>query len=463
MEQFYTLPEQFTEAVRRDLPDEAGALLASLDGDSPVSIRFNPYKLGAKPEGSGVPWNRYGFYLDERPQFTIDPLFHAGIYYVQEASSMFVEELVRQWAKGETEDEADVSSLGLRALDMCAAPGGKATLLSTLVGIEGLVVANEPVKQRATVLSENAVKWGLGNMAVTCNDPSHFAQFEGYFDVVLVDAPCSGEGMFRKTPEARGEWSPDNVNLCAARQRKILADAWKALRPGGLLIYSTCTFNRKENEDNVAWMKEEFECEGLNYSPDGLWGIATTDTGGVTSYRFFPHRLRGEGFFASAMVKTSNDRRRKTIVPRKSPFADVSKSEAAELSRWVAQPEYMTFRKVGDNIYGYYKASFPQIKEISESLNVIYSGVCMGQIFKGALRPDHALALFHDLNPEATSAAELDLLQALNYLRRGEVEASGLEQGFNNIRYEGASIGWAKRIDNRVNNLYPKELRIQNL
>lgn len=238
-----TLPEHFIHAIRTDRPGDAEALLNALDAPSPVSIRWNPYKSGPATDGTPVPWNRYGRYLASRPSFTADPLFHAGAYYVQEASSMFVEHILRS-AMPETE--------GLRILDACAAPGGKTTIYSTLAGAEGIVVANEVVRSRAAVLADNVRKWGIGNTVVTSNDTAHFTPLREWFDVVAVDAPCSGEGMFRKNPDARSEWSTANTEMCAARQRRIVSDLWDALKPGGILIYSTCTFNRRENEDNVA-------------------------------------------------------------------------------------------------------------------------------------------------------------------------------------------------------------------
>ncbi len=246
------LPEEF---LRRVPPE----LAAALDGTPPVSVRFNPFKVSDRPEGlRQVPWCRYGYYLDERPQFSLDPAWHAGAYYVQEASSMFVGELA-----------GDIG--GLRVLDLCAAPGGKTTLLSTLTGLDGLVVANEPIRARAQVLADNVARWGLGNVVVTNNDPSHFAGFRDWFDVVLVDAPCSGEGMFRRNPESRGEWSEANVVLCARRQRRILGDILAVLKPGGRLIYSTCTFNRAENEENVEWLIDELGGEAVDVqSPAGV-------------------------------------------------------------------------------------------------------------------------------------------------------------------------------------------------
>lgn len=455
------LQKEFIESLSEVLPTaEIDRFIASLDGQSPTSIRFNPYKIAEKPEGRGVPWCRYGYYLDERPQFTIDPLFHGGIYYVQEASSMFVEHLFRE-AVG---DEC----AGLKVLDLCAAPGGKTTLLSTLVGLEGVVVANEVIRPRAMALADNVVKWGLGNVVVTNNDPSHFADLRDYFDVVLIDAPCSGEGMFRKNEEARSEWSPSAVELCAARQRRILSDIWRSVKPGGVVIYSTCTFNRAENEDNIKWLSEEFACEGIDVSIEPSWGIVKSnvecsDGSDIECFRFFPHKIEGEGFFATAVRKGEGKVRTKIPKPRRTPFTDLPKQSVKAVSQWVNAPDYMHFAQVNDNIYGYYSAVYPAIKTIVESLSVVHSGVVMGQLFSGKLKPDHSLALFHDLSAEAAPRADLELLEALQYLRKAEVNPIQMSEGMNLICYQSVPLGWIKRIGARANNLYPKELRILNL
>lgn len=452
-------PEEFVKYTEEVLGNETSSLLSALDGEPPVSVRMNPYKTdsppvsvaGAAVEGV-VRWCRYGRYLAERPSFTFDPLFHAGQYYVQEASSMFVGHILESVTDGRE---------GIRILDLCAAPGGKTTLYSSLAGLDGLVVANEVIRPRAGILADNVRKWGLGNVLVTNNDPSHFAPFREWFDVVAVDAPCSGEGMFRKNPEALTEWSPDNVKMCAARQRRILADIWDSLRPGGTLIYSTCTFNRYENEDNMSWLAENFDCEDADITVPAEWNIVETEAAGIKCFRFYPHKITGEGFFACAVRKTGQKGRPANPKPRKSIFADAAKAEINELRGWVSQPELMHFSRIGDNLFGYYEYAFRDVKTVSESLNAIHSGICMGQLFGNKLKPDHSLAMFHDLNLNNVNAAALDIDEAIRYLRREDMrDISGLAEGLNLVNFKGAPLGWIKRVGNRANNMYPKQLAI---
>ena len=430
---------------------DARLLVEALDGDPVTSIRFNLFKIAEKPEGRQVPWCRYGFYLDRRPVFTFDPAFHGGAYYVQEASSMFVEHIVR-------------SVMGdgyVRILDLCAAPGGKTTLLSSLAGLESLVVANETVRPRAGQLADNVRRWGLGNVMVTNNDPSHFSEIREFFDIILVDAPCSGEGMFRKNPSARREWSPANVELCAARQRRILADVWPALAPGGVLIYTTCTFNRTENEDNVSWLHERFGCEGVGIDVDPTWGIAAGETeGGVKTFRFYPGLTEGEGFFAAAVRKPDGKRRVKLPRAHREPLSEAPKQAGAAVKRWFSQPEYMQAAYAGENVYGYYARSYADVAALAGILSPLYSGVMAGQLFGNSLRPSHPLALFHDLSAADTSVAELSEEDAIRYLRKDALPASLFEEGLNLVTCGGLPVGWLKRIGERCNNMYPTGLRV---
>ncbi len=445
-------PERFLSNLRDMLGDEADLLTSALDGVPVTSLRYNPFKREADVSLRPVAWCGQGRYLTERPYFTADPLFQAGCYYVQEASSMFVGHLLAQ-AVGDLR--------GVRLLDLCAAPGGKTTLYASLLGREGTVVANEVIRKRVMVLADNVMRWGVGNVVVTNNDPSHFASLPEWFDVVAVDAPCSGEGMFRKDHAARDEWSEDNVRLCAARQRRILENVWEALRPGGVMIYSTCTFNREENEENVAWLMERFDCEPVHVDVPDDWGIVRSEAAGAECFRFFPHRVEGEGLFAAVVRKGGEPARRRPPKPRKTPFADLSRQTAAELAGWVDALDGMIFRQVGDECYGYREVAFGDVRQVCEQLSVVHSGVRMGQIFGRKLRPDHSLALFCDV--ARRNVAEVDLAAAQSYLARHDLEAALFADGINLLSFEGCPIGWVKRVGGRVNSLLPKQFAINNL
>lgn len=400
-----------------------------------------------------VPWCAEGRYLAERPVFTLDTDFHAGAYYVQEASSQFVGHLLR-----------GVPTAGARILDLCAAPGGKTTLYASLAGPDGLVVANEIDRRRAQVLADNVRKWGTGNVVVTVCEPRTVCEFEAWFDVVGVDAPCSGEGMFRKDVGARAEWSENNVKMCAARQDEILREAWKALKPGGTLLYSTCTFSREENEGSLermaAWAGGELaEAEAIPV--DAAWGVVCGRAGAFRTFRFYPHRARGEGFFAAVARKAWDAGGRcRTPKARRQAVAVADRGAEAELRRWVRDPERMRFGLVADTFYGWYAVQAEAVRTLAAALPVICSGVAMGQVFKGRLKPDPALAFFAELDRRALPVAELDADEALRYLRKQEIKAEPLADGMNLVCARGRALGFAKRIGCRVNNSYPNTLRI---
>ncbi len=452
------LPESFVSRVLEELgPDEGAALCRALDTPSPTSVRLNPDKGAKAPSAERVPWSEWGYYLPERPLFTLDPAFHAGAYYVQEASSQFVGRLLR----GE-------GLQGGRILDLCAAPGGKTTLYASVAGPDGCVVANEVDRRRVQVLADNVRKWGLGNVAVTTDTPDRFGALEGWFDVVAADAPCSGEGMFRKMPEAREAWSEGEVVSCAARQLDILKAAWPALKPGGLLIYSTCTFNHAEDESVAErfseWAGEELEPVDAEPLPEE-WGIVAGEAGAFSTFRFFPHRAKGEGFFAAVARKRAEGpsvRPSRPAKGRRSVLQAVEKREAVELVRWCAEPDRMHFYRAGELLYGCRRGRAAEIEFLSQRLNVIYAGVALGQLFKGVLKPDGALAFWTGLKDDVLPVAELDGEEALRYLRKADLPADRFAEGMNRVTWQGFSLGFAKRIGNRVNNLYPNSLRIQN-
>ena len=294
---------QIKESFRKYLEEAIGcdkALVAFSAFEEPakVSVRINPFKKGRGFSGKSILWNQYGRILEERPKFTLDPHFHGGAYYVQDSSSMFVGHVFRRLM-----DRIRCSASGtIRVLDLCAAPGGKTTdLAASLRDVFGdgfILVSNEVMKQRAGILADNVALWGDPNVVVTSDDPRAFASLPGFFDVVVTDVPCSGEGMFRKDEEAQEQWSEDNVALCQARQKRIIADMWPCLKPGGILIYSTCTFNRLENDDNVEWIAKELGAEVLKPITEDIPGVISTDDG----YSLVPGPVEGEGEYCAALV-----------------------------------------------------------------------------------------------------------------------------------------------------------------
>ena len=298
-----SLPADFVSETRMIMGDDRfNRFLGAFDEEAPVSIRVNPRIVGdgCLVMGDGekqVPWCSEGFYLEDRPQFTFDPLLHAGCYYVQEASSMFVTHILRQ--SGDCPQNA---------LDACAAPGGKSTALRSVLPEDCVLVSNEPMGNRAQILLENITKWGAPNCIVTNNYPRDFRKAKLKFDLILCDVPCSGEGMFRKDPNAISEWSVQNVEKCWQLQREIVADAWECLNPGGLFIYSTCTFNTKENEENIKWILENFDAEVLDIPVDPSWNITGSLLEGFNYpvYRFIPGITRGEGLFVCALRKAGS-------------------------------------------------------------------------------------------------------------------------------------------------------------
>ena len=302
------LPEEFILQTRQLMGEERfNRYLGAFDEEAPVSIRINPKYRGTVPSVQ-VPWCPEGFYLSDRPQFTFDPLFHAGCYYVQEASSMFITHILRSL----------IDNLSpLNVLDLCAAPGGKSTAAISVLPEGSTMVSNEPIPNRAQILLENITKWGYPNCTVTNNYPRDFRKAKAKFDIIICDVPCSGEGMFRKDPATIGEWSLQNVEKCWRLQREIVTDAWECLTPGGILIYSTCTFNTKENEENVRWILDEYDAEPITIPIEPEWNITGSLLEGFNApvYRFIPGITRGEGLFICALKKSGHITQHTGAVP----------------------------------------------------------------------------------------------------------------------------------------------------
>lgn len=429
------------------------------NGDQVVSVRVNPLKqylstsLDVLQEHPStplrvVPWSSSGYYLRERPSFTLDPLLHAGAYYVQEASSMFLEQAMKQ--------SVDLSQ-PLLVLDLCAAPGGKSTLLQSIISKESLLISNEVIQTRVNILKENIIKWGVGNVVVTNNDPKDFTKLHGLFDVLMIDAPCSGSGLFRRDPEAINEWSVDNVNLCSQRQQRILADAWNCLKEDGVLIYSTCSYSAEEDEEILDWIKAKWKVESVKLKVEEGWGIDEVQTAiGVYGYRFWPYKIKGEGFFIAAFRKKEEPDPLRIKI-KNTQLA--TKQEAAIAANWINSTNGLTFIKQGQNIAAIPSHWNETVQYLMQELKVRYAGVELGTIAKNDLLPEHALALSTIINPSITTV-ELSKEQALDYLRKNEISVESNHKGWALANYNGFGLGWMKLLGNRINNYYPKEWRI---
>lgn len=416
---------------------------------APTSIRINPFKKISLPGTQPVPWCLNAYYLNERPSFTFDPLFHAGSYYVQEASSMFVDTIITQIKP----DDA------IKVLDLCAAPGGKSTLLASAINADDLLVANEIIKTRVPILSDNLARWGNANAIVTNNDAKDFARLPGFFDVILVDAPCSGSGMFRKDPAAMDEWSEANVNLCHQRQERILADVYPALKTDGYLIYSTCSYSVEENEQILDWLCETFGFESIPIEISTDWGIVETQSEKhkAWGYRFYPDQVKGEGLFAACLVKressgnTSNQKRK---------FEKINPKEFAPLKEYVKDTDGYHYFKVGDDWLAIPEVHKDSMFTLQQYLYIRKSGVRIGKMAGKELIPDHEFALSQIIDTGQFLKTELTKEQAIAYLRRDNLDLQLNEKGWSLITYQDQVLGWAKLLGNRINNYYPKEQRI---
>lgn len=429
-------------------------------GEQITSIRFNPNKVTSNLQPptlnlqQKVPWSSNGYYLSDRPSFTSDPIFHAGAYYVQEASSMFLEEVMRQ--------TIDLTK-PLRVLDLCAAPGGKSTLIQSIISSDSLLVSNEVIKTRVNILTENITKWGASNVIVTNNDPKDFQSLQNYFDVIVVDAPCSGSGLFRKDTDAIHEWSEQNVQLCSQRQERILADVLPSLKDDGVLIYSTCSYSEKEDEEILDKILEMHEAQSLPIQLNAVWGIVETISPihKATGYRFYPDKVKGEGFFIAAIrfKKINSDNIKKHN--SKSSIEKISKAEIDVIAKTIKNSAHYFYIKQNDEAIAVPKYFENDLSFIQTSLYIKKAGVRLGSIIRGELIPHHELAMCMGMETFFPKW-DVDEHTALQYLRKNDIKLDADVKGWVRIAYSNFVLGWVKILPNRLNNYYPKEWRILN-
>ena len=443
------LPKEFLNSISDcSFFKENDFIKAHLNGPV-VSIRNNPFKsFTTFDEASMVPWCKEGRYLRNRPEFIFDPLFHAGAYYVQEASSMSLDFILREL--NDLPDEKIV-------LDLCAAPGGKSTIISSFLNNSGLLVSNENILSRSKILKENLIKWNSYNSIVTNNDPLDFGVLKQTFDVILVDAPCSGSGLFRKDKDAIKQWSKELVGLCSSRQKRILSDVMPSLKQNGYLIYCTCSFSKEENEEILDWLMINFDFESIPVKFPAEWGIVETRSSQVSAvgYRFYPDKLNGEGFFISILKYSSNDH----VSGTKYLKIKSKESQIESVKKWIAHQDGISIHKENDDFILFPQKYYQLAQSIKEHLNGINYGVIIGREVHGELIPDHQLAMSLFLSDEVTSI-ELNLADSIKFLRKENIAIHSDAKGWVVVKYLGLSLGWIKILNNRSNNYYPKEWRI---
>ncbi len=440
------LPQQLLNSLSKLEHFNAEAFVeAHREENKITSVRLNPFKKTTLDFeiNDKVGWSDDGYYINERPSFTHDPLFHAGCYYVQEAGSMFIELALKQ--------TVDLTK-PIKVLDACAAPGGKSTLINSLINNESLLIANEFIKSRADILVENLSKWGTCNTVVTNNDTERFADLGAFFDAIVIDAPCSGSGLFRKQADAVDHWSEDNVIACSVRQKKILADLLPALKENGVLVYSTCSYSVEEDEQIVEWLINEY---GLEYVPLTIkkeWGIVETNHG----YRFYPHLTKSEGFFCAVLRKTNAEQ--SSFVSKKRSSLEISKAELSILAPFLELNDNHIIKK-NERFHILNTAALNFLVAYEKQFYFKKAGAVIGEIKGKDMVPNHELALINLVNKNV-SVLELDREQAIKFLKKENFEHSSQTKGLVLITYKNKGLGWAKVLPNRVNNYFPNELRI---
>jgi len=491
------IPEAFCQQMSQILDqDTCQTFLNALEDKSSTSLRINHQKSILTSDSltaedylpfanmTPVPWatSSKGFYLAERPSFTMDPHFHAGRYYVQEASSMLVGALL-----------SPLLNDPVIALDLCAAPGGKSTDLLSTLPQGSILLSNEVIRSRAQILKENIIKWGNPNHIVTNNDPADFKPLREAFDVIVTDVPCSGEGMFRKDINAANEWSPEHVDLCVQRQQRIVSDIWESLRPGGFLVYSTCTYNLKENEQMVQWISDNLGAIPIS-SPtklDEKWGVLgslSKEYPNIPVYRCMPHKIKGEGFFCAILQKSTDTIDANIQIGTEftqNPLLSISKTTLQSKKKlklkkqdkktglstqattdipwidWLTPSDTWDSIWFQETLYVYDKKMAQLITLAMSHLRILDMGIAIASIKGTNYIPHHALAMSVHLRTNAFPMANVNLTQAIAYLRKEAIVLTDQPKGFVLICYNNIPLGFVKNIGNRANNLYPNEWRIR--
>lgn len=437
-------PETFIQKIQTLLPNEAEDFLKSQQTAPPISLRLHPLKSTPLlfEDATKVDWCHLGRYLKERPIFTYDPHFHAGAYYVQEAGSMLLEKLLLPFFE---------QNKNLVVLDLCAAPGGKSTHLLSMMHEEGILVSNELIPTRNKILRQNIAKWGFSNCIVTQNKAEDFSKSKIQFDVIVVDAPCSGEGLFRKDEHAISEWSLDQVNVCSSRQSQILNNILPTLKPGGLLLYSTCTYEASENDLQIEKLILEHGMQVRTPAPPQ--GIVSTKHG----WQAFPHKVKSEGFYCCLLQKNGEREENNFSIQKNTS----KKSNVPNLSEWTTMNNVFNYVTHQDFIYANTNGIQEIAQKLSSSCYIRTSGILMGEIKGKDFIPSAELSLSNSIHPEIPSV-QLNLDEAIQYLCGDPIQSKSENIGWHLVKYEHSILGWAKKIANRWNNYYPKEWRIQN-
>lgn len=444
------LPISFQNTIVKILGADAEKFFDSLTQQEITSIRFHPRTSWSLDDNmSIIPWEDNAVYLQERPSFAMDPAWHAGKYYVQESSSMLTGYFCKQ-----------LFDFPITALDLCAAPGGKSTHLLSVLPQDSLLVSNEIIPKRNHILVENIEKWGFANNIVTRAEAKDFQALEEFFDLVVVDAPCSGEGLFRRQADAVEEWSEENVQTCIHRQSTILQQIHPTIKKGGYLCYSTCTFEEGENEDQVRQLLETGLYELVALPEMEEHGIVKGSLPGTL--RCWPHKVKGSGFFIAMLKKVAHS------------FEEVSSSKK---KFW----NWNTLKKVEPIVYdfirkdaqfqiyqsGEYLRAFPykhyhNLSMVANSLTVTHFGINVGQLKKGIFSPLQGLVHSDLLHPAIPRYQTEDLSIVLDYLRKKDIPIQkDIPMGWAVICYHDQALGWVKQNPQRVNNYYPQHLMLR--